>query len=157
MNYFANALTQYASRGHAMRDHLKAIRSKEESLDELKRRRKAVGAKADSADRKLSKMSPEHKNFSMQTDLLNRLRDEIRSLDSEIMTEEAALGDYKRHTTRTWMGIKFGGLLECCEKGTVSVLVSDFCSTQRSSQIIGEYGKLVVAVRYLAVFVIYHN
>lgn len=103
-----------------MRDHLKSIRTREENLDELKRRRKNVGAKAETAERKLSKMSPEHKNLPMQTDTLNSLRAEIRSLDSEIMSEEAALGDFKRITTRAWMGLKFGGLVECAEKGTVS-------------------------------------
>jgi len=69
----------------------------------------------------LSKMNLEHKNFSMQTDLLNRLRDEIRAMDSDIMSEEAALGDFKRTASRMWVGLKFSGLLECCEKGTVRV------------------------------------
>lgn len=104
-----------------MRDQLKAIRTKEEALDELKRRRRTVARKADDADKKLSKMSPEHKNLAIQTDLLNRLRDEIRTLDSDIMTEEAALADFKRTSTRMWMGLKFGGLSEMCEKGTVRV------------------------------------
>ena len=48
-----------------------------------------------------------------------RLRDEIRQMDSDILAEEANLGDYKRATVRSWMGRKFGGLLECCEKGSV--------------------------------------
>jgi hypothetical protein len=100
---------------------MKSVRSREEALDEMKRRRKSLASKADAAEKKLSKMSPEHKNMAMQTDTLNRLRDEIRQIDSEIMTEEAALGDFKRDTTRSWMGLKFGGLLECCEKGSVSV------------------------------------
>lgn len=114
-----------------MRDQLKAIRTREESWDDLKRRRRTVLRKADDAEKKLSKMNPEHKNLVMQTDTLNRLREEIRMMDSEIMTEEAALGDFKRTATRMWMGLKFGGLLECCEKGTVSTfssLVSSFPS-----------------------------
>ena len=98
---------------------MKAIRTREENLDELKRRRKAVASKADSAEKKLSKMSPEHKNLQLQTDTLNSLRAEMRSLDSDIMTEEASLGDFKRTTTRLFMGLKFGGLIECSEKGTV--------------------------------------
>ena len=105
-----------------MRDQLKAIRTKEEALEELKRRRRTVSRKADDADKKLSKMSPEHKNLAMQTELLNRLRDEIRGLDSDIMTEEAALADFKRTSTRMWMGLKFGGLSELCEKGTVCMV-----------------------------------
>ncbi|KAK7036446.1 hypothetical protein VNI00_011643 [Paramarasmius palmivorus] len=128
LNYFSNALAQYATHEHSIREHMKAIRTREESLDELKRRRKALLSKADTAEKKLSKMSPEHKNLAQQMDTLNRLREEIRMMDSEIMTEEAALGDFKRSKTRALMGLKFGGLLECCEKGTVA----------------GEFGKLVV-------------
>jgi len=107
-----------------MRDQLKAIRTREESLDDLRRRRRTVMRKAEDADKKLSKMGPEHKNIAMQTETLNRLRDDIRLMGSDIMSEEAALGDFKRTATRVWMGLKFGGLLECCEKGTVSNLSS---------------------------------
>lgn len=105
-----------------MRERLKEIRTREELLDELKRRRRSVMSKADSAEKKLSKMNPEHKNLVQQTDLLNRLREEIRGLDAEIMRDEAAIGDFKRSATRSWMGLKFGGLLECCEKGVVRIL-----------------------------------
>ncbi|KAF8999065.1 Eisosome component PIL1-domain-containing protein [Cyathus striatus] len=128
LTHFSSALSTYASHGHTIREHLKAIRTREEALDDLKRRRRSVGSEADSAERKLSKMGPEHKNLSTQTDTLNRLRDEIRTLDTEIMKEEAALGDFKRSTTRTWMGLKFGGLTECCEKG----------------KIVGDYGKVLI-------------
>lgn len=128
LTHFSTALSQYASHGHPMREYLKSIRTKEENLDELKRRRKAVTSKADAAERKLSKMSPEHKNLHMQTDSLNILRAEIRTLDSDIMSEEAALGDFKRTTTRQWMGLKFGGLLECSEKGIVRDILAPFLS-----------------------------
>ncbi|TFK32368.1 hypothetical protein BDQ12DRAFT_692575 [Crucibulum laeve] len=129
LTHFSSALSQYATHGHQIREHLKAIRTREEALDALKRRRRTVMSEADSADRKLSKMNPEHKNLQAQTDTLYRLREEIRTIDSDIMTEEAALGDFKRFMTRTLMGLKFGGLLECCEKGTIA----------------GEFGKLVIA------------
>lgn len=134
LNYFSGALTQYASHEHTIRDHMKAVRSREEAFDELKRRRKSVTAKAEAAERKLNKMSPEHKNLPAQTETLNNLREEIRHLNAEIVTEEAALGDFKRTTTRAWMGLKFGGLLECCEKGMVSILV--FGSIQSTNNII---------------------
>ncbi|KNZ82172.1 Sphingolipid long chain base-responsive protein PIL1 [Termitomyces sp. J132] len=117
---WASSISQFSSHEHLMRDNLKAIRTREENLDDLKRRRKSVGAKAEAAERKLSKMGPEHKNLTAQTDSLNALRAEIRSMDSEMMTEEAALGDFKRTTTRVWMGLKFGALLECSEKGTIA-------------------------------------
>ena len=110
---------------------MKSIRTKEEELDELKRRRKAVAAKADSAEKKLNKMSPDHKNLTVQTDMLHRLRDEIRQLDTEIMTEEARLGDFKRSTTRSFMGLKFGGMLELSERGLI----------------VGDFGKQAIAVR----------
>jgi len=98
---------------------MKGIRTREEELDELKRRRKALISKADAAERKLRKMSPEHKNLHAQTSALNSLQEEIRNMDSQIMSEEAALGDLKRSKTRAFLGLKFGGLLECCEKGAV--------------------------------------
>ncbi|KAI0746842.1 hypothetical protein C8Q80DRAFT_1104754 [Daedaleopsis nitida] len=127
--HFASALSALANHEGAIRDQMKAVRTREENLDELKRRRKSVISDADGAERKLSKMSPENKNLQQQSDLLNRLRDEIRQMDAEIMAEEANLGDFKRSSVRTWMGRKFGGLLECCEKGSV----------------VGEIGKLIIS------------
>ncbi|KII85674.1 hypothetical protein PLICRDRAFT_56887 [Plicaturopsis crispa FD-325 SS-3] len=120
LTHWSTALTQYASHEHVVRDTMKSVRTREEALDELKRRRKGVAAKADSAERKLNKMSPEHKNLPMQTDMLNQLRDQIRLLDAEIMAEEASLGDFKRISTRSWMALKFGGLLECSQKGAIA-------------------------------------
>lgn len=98
---------------------MKSVRSREETLDDLRRRRRRVGASADAAEKKLHRMSPEHKNLGIQTDTLNRLREEMRAMDGEIIREEAELGDYKRKCTKDWMGFKFGGLVECCEKGVV--------------------------------------
>jgi predicted RNase H-like nuclease (RuvC/YqgF family) len=112
-----------------MRDQLKSIRTREENLDELKCRRKSLGAKADAAEKKLMKMGSEHKNMQTQTDLLNALRAEMRNMDSDIMSEEAYLGDFKRSTTKTWMTLKFGGMLECSEKGTVSDTASQLSYT----------------------------
>jgi len=120
-----------------MRDQLKSIRTREEALNELKQRRRTLVPKAEDAEKKLSKMNPGHKNFSMQTDLLNRLRDEIRAMDSDIMSEEAALGDFKRTASRMWVGLKFGGLLQCCEKGTVSVC---FVVVQYPTHIVSDSG-----------------
>lgn len=120
---------------------MKAVRSREEALDELKRRRRAVGAKAESAEKKLNKMSPENKNLNQQTELLNGFQAEIRQLDSEIMTEESRLSDFKRIETKNWMALKFGGLLELSEKGAVRVFdlihrsraLIRFCSWQANS------------------------
>ncbi|OCH86000.1 hypothetical protein OBBRIDRAFT_814825 [Obba rivulosa] len=126
--HFASALSNFANHEAAVREHMKAVRSREETLDELRRRRKSLAAKADSADRTLSKMNSENKNLQTQTDLLNKLREDIRVMDTDIMAEEASLGDFKRLSAKTWMGLKFGGLLECSQKGVI----------------IGESGKLVI-------------
>lgn len=103
-----------------MREQLKTIRAREEKLEELKRRHRGKMAKADSIEKKLHRMGSE-KNKTLQTGLLNKLREEILSLEVEIMSEEAAIGDFKRSVTRSWLGLKFGGLLECCEKGVVCI------------------------------------
>ena len=76
-------------------------------------------SKADSAEKKLNKMNPENKNLRQQTELLMGFREQIRTLDVEIMGEEASLGDWKRIKAREWMGVLFGALLECSEKGAV--------------------------------------
>ena len=97
---------------------MKAVRTHEEKLDQLRHRRKGVATKADAAERKLTKMDAGH-NRAAQSSLLEGLRNSIRELDSEIMTGEAKLGDLKRTLAQVWMTLKFGGLEECCRKGVV--------------------------------------
>ncbi|QRV80688.1 sphingolipid long chain base-responsive protein LSP1 [Ceratobasidium sp. AG-Ba] len=63
-----------------------------------------------------------------QVELLNELKQEGRQLEIDIMNEEAAIGDYKRRTTREFMGLKFAGLAELAEKTTI----------------IGDLGKLMI-------------
>ena len=48
-----------------------------------------------------------------------RLREHVYTLDAEITNEEIGLGDYKRVKAREWMGVLFGALQECSEKGVV--------------------------------------
>jgi hypothetical protein len=79
-----------------MRISYKRIREREETLDELRRRRRSTGSKAESAEKKLAKMGPENKGLPGQTDLLEKLRQEMRSMDTEIVMEESKLGDFKR-------------------------------------------------------------
>ena len=102
-----------------MRKQLKVIRTKEESLDNLKRCRHNSRRKAKNADKKLSKMDPENKNFASQKESFVHLQEEIRKMDLGILSEETALYSFKRTATKEWMGLKFGGLVECCQKGTV--------------------------------------
>lgn len=126
--HFSAALSAFSTHELSVREQMKSVRTREESLDALRRRRKSLASDAESAERKLSKMNPDHKNLQAQTDLLNKLREDIRVMDTEIMAEEASLGDFKRSSAKTWMGLKFGGLVECCEKGAVRTMFHIPCS-----------------------------
>lgn len=103
-----------------MREHLKAIRAREQALEAIEDRRRTLSRKTDDADKKLGRMEREnHKNAGAQRATLDQLRIELRTTKSELTVEEAATYDFKRSTTRMWMGLKFGGLLQLCEKGAV--------------------------------------
>ena len=119
LNHWVSSLASFASHIANVRGCLKTVRAREEALGEMRNRRKSLVSKADSTSKRLGKMNPENKNLRQQTDLLVNLRDQIRTLDVEIMDEEASLGDWKRVKAREWMGVLFGGLLECSEKGSV--------------------------------------
>ncbi|KEP51490.1 eisosome component PIL1 [Rhizoctonia solani 123E] len=125
---FSAALTQFASYEEQIRTQMKSIRSREEDLDEMKRRKRAVDHKADSADKKLARMSAEHKGRMAQVELLNELKEEGRRLEIDIVNEEAAIGDFKRRATREFLGLKFAGMVELAEKTTI----------------IGDLGKLMI-------------
>ncbi|KAG8935617.1 hypothetical protein FRC02_007328 [Tulasnella sp. 418] len=116
LQLLVGALNQFAIHEETIRTLLKAVRTREENLDELRRRRRNVGSKADSAEKKLSKMGMENKHRQMQVDLMNQLKEEMRALDTEIMIEEARIGDYKRHTAKEWMSVKYGAVLELGQK-----------------------------------------
>ena len=106
-----------------MRRQLKAIRTRVENLDDLKRQRRTIYRKAEETERQLKSMDPEHKNFSSRTEALNSFREAVREMSLAIKIEEAALTDFKRTSTKMWMGLKFGGLVECCEKGAVRIFI----------------------------------
>jgi hypothetical protein len=80
LNHLSSALTVFAGHQSNMRVCYKRIREREEDLDELRRRRRATGAKAESAEKKLAKMGPENKALAGQTELLERLRVEMRQV-----------------------------------------------------------------------------
>lgn len=96
LNYFSAALNVFAERQVSLRSAYKKIRDREEAMMELRSHRRSTGSKAEQAERKLSKMGPENKALAGQTELLERLRQEMRQLDTEIVKEETALGDFKR-------------------------------------------------------------
>ena len=119
MGHWVASLSSFALHVARIRDCLKAVRTREEALDEMHCRRESLTSRAAAADKKLKKMKVNSKNLQQQTDLLTSLREQISAIDAEIMDEEASLGDWKRVQAREWMGILFSGLLECSEKGTV--------------------------------------
>lgn len=102
-----------------IRQHFKSVRTREEGLAELRARKRSLGSKIESVEKKLSKMGPENKELMKTTGQLKDLRGEMESLRIEVQTEEAAIGDYKRRAAKEAMGIKCGGLLELAEKLTI--------------------------------------
>ena len=64
-------------------------------------------------------MSLGDNNVPQLTGILTCLHEQIRMFDIAIMDEEASLGDVKRDKAKEWMGIMFGGLLECSATGAV--------------------------------------
>lgn len=90
------ALRTFAQYESSMRTCFKRIREREELLEEQRRKRRTVGQKAESAERKLAKMGPENKQLPQQTELLESLRNQMRQMDSEIINDEAKNGDFKR-------------------------------------------------------------
>ena len=67
-----------------MRTCYKRVRQREEGLSELKRRRRETGSKAEAAEKKLAKMGPENKTLPQQTELLERLRHEMRQVSKRL-------------------------------------------------------------------------
>ncbi|WWC63574.1 uncharacterized protein I303_106178 [Kwoniella dejecticola CBS 10117] len=128
LSQLTTALTIFANHQGNMRSCLKRIREREELLMDLRSRRRNTGNKADQAERKLAKMGPENKQLPQQTELLEKLRLDMRNMDQDIVTEETKIGDFKRQVIKEALSLKFGGLEELGEK---------MC-------IIGELGKLLL-------------
>ena len=105
-----------------MQRQLEVMAKKGESLDNLKQRRKSAHQKAEETAHQLNRMNPDNKYYSMHADALKRLRRDVRKMDEDIRLEETILIDHKQTATKVWMRLKFGGLYECCEKGSVSNL-----------------------------------
>lgn len=102
-----------------VRLHFKSIRTREEALSELKGRKRSLGGDIEKVEKKLAKMGPENKELMKVTAQLKEMRSEMEGLHIEVMTEEAALGDFKRRTTREALGNKSAALLELAEKLTI--------------------------------------
>lgn len=117
--HYTTAQTRLNAHLATIRQHFKSVRTREEALADLKARKRSLGSKIESVEKKLAKMGPENKELMKTTTQLKELRGEMESIRVELMQEEAAIGDFKRRTAKEAMGIKCGGLLEFAEKITV--------------------------------------
>lgn len=106
-----------------MQRQLEVMAKKGESLDNLRQRRNSAHQKAEETAHQLNKMSQDNKYYSMHAEALKRLRKDVRKMEEDIRLEETILIDHKQTATKVWMRLKFGGLYECCEKGSVSNLL----------------------------------
>lgn len=118
-DHYATSQNRFNAHLSTIRQHFKSIRSREESLAELRARKRSLGTKIEGVERKLHKMSPENKELMKTTSQLKELRLEMENLRTELSAEQAAIGDYKRRTTKEAMSIKCAGLLEFAEKMSV--------------------------------------
>ena len=66
--HIAAAFNTFADHELTVRSQLKELRTKEEQLDELRRRRKTVAGKLEAQDKKLSKMGSEARNVGYPRD-----------------------------------------------------------------------------------------
>lgn len=117
--HFSGALSRYSSIQNIVRDNMKAVRTREESLDELQRRRRRTAASVESIKKKLTRMNQETKAFGAQMDALSTSCEDMRNLDAKIAHERSMIVVFKRKCTKNWLTLKFGGLAECCEKGMI--------------------------------------
>ena len=85
----------------------------------MRDRRRSLSSKVGSAEKKLRRTRLGNGNLRPRSSLFSGLCGQLHELDMEILGEEASFGDWKRAKAREWMGVLFGGLLECSEKGTV--------------------------------------
>ena len=99
--------------------HLKSIRSREEALTQIKGRKRQLQAKIEAMEKRLARMGPENKDLPKVTTSLKELRQEMEVMRYEVLSADAAMGDFKRRTIVEALGLKSGGLMELAEKSVV--------------------------------------
>ena len=67
VNHLSNATSVAASYQSKIREQYKRVRSREEELDDMRRRRKTLSSKIESAEKKLAKMNSEVSSFYYNT------------------------------------------------------------------------------------------
>ncbi|PKI84119.1 hypothetical protein MVES1_002262 [Malassezia vespertilionis] len=102
-----------------MRLHLKSIRSREEAFGDLRNKKRHLASKIEGVEKKLAKMGPENKDLARVTSSLREMRGDMDVLRNEEVHQDAALGDFKRHTVAEAFSLTSGGLMELAEKSVV--------------------------------------
>lgn len=123
LSLFSSALSRYATHEHTVREHMKAIRSREEQFFKLQRFQQSMVDKDELTAKKLEKLRAEDialHEMSQEHARLRQLREAMQVSEAKIRTDGAELRNFKRKATKRWMLIKFGGLVEFSEVGTVN-------------------------------------
>lgn len=110
-NDLAKAEEEYADHLSNFRMYFKQLRTREEKFSQLKKNKDTLQGKIDSAEKKLAKMSPEHKDLGTWTQKLSDLRKEMLNMESSVMHEDAAIGDYRRQTARSAVSHQVSNLI----------------------------------------------
>lgn len=100
-NDLAKAEEEYADHLANFRMYFKQLRTREGKFSQLKKNKDTLQGKIDAAEKKLAKMSPEHKDLATWTQKLSDLRNEMLGMENSVVNEEAAIGDYRRQTARS--------------------------------------------------------
>jgi hypothetical protein len=112
LNHWISSFASFAVHIAYIRECLETLRTREEALEDMYRRRESLDSKANSAWKKTG-------GSLGGNPLYMGLLNELHAFDTKIANEKASLSDWKRIKGREWVGVLFGGLLECSEKGTV--------------------------------------
>jgi prefoldin subunit 5 len=87
--YISSAEDEFIEHDVNFRLYFKAIRSREESLASLKRNKDSLQSKINSLQNKITKMKEEHKDLPASIAKLAELKDEYKSTELSVMTDEA--------------------------------------------------------------------
>lgn len=104
--YVATAETQFSEHDATFRLHFKAIRTREESLAMLKRKRDSLASSIESQEKKVGRMKEEHRDLPVAAERLREMRQEMIGTENTVTNEETRLADYKRTTTREALSLK---------------------------------------------------
>ncbi|KAG2139289.1 hypothetical protein DEU56DRAFT_325739 [Suillus clintonianus] len=119
LSRFSGALNRHSSIQNVVRDNMKAVRTREESLHDLQRRRWCTAASVESIKKKLTRMN--HTKAFVDHFMQGHAR-----FGCKIAHEQSTITVFKRKCTKNWLTLKFRGLAEYCEKGMV-------CSVRRAN------------------------